>query len=398
MIRKSQEERREALRRKQRNDINNNGFSKDDGIIDASAYDDVNFFSAKQGKELPKMKGTFSLSFDILPYIISTDKHPSKDLGIGFEDYVLEYWTHGNIGPENKVVLCLKRTYGKPCPICEEQAAMKKQGISKDDPDYKKLNASQRCVFNIIDKFNPEKGVQLFKVSGFLFFQKLKEKIQKEEAKGEEEITFSDLDCGCTINCDATETTKGDFTFMDFSDFSFSERKKPYSESILDEVFPLDAMIKVPTYDEVKRVFLSLDGPEDTKKEEAESKPRGRKPKNAEKEKVIDTDSDSEQQINDDDENGDPEELNEEVSDEENNKELNENNENEGNNNDPPFTLKECSEGYTFGKDYDQHPECSECNETRWNNCADECDSLKKEEEEAAKKKEEVKTRSRRKK
>jgi hypothetical protein len=391
MIRKSQEERREALRRKQRNDINNNGFSKDDGIIDASAYDDVNFFSAKQGKELPKMKGTYSLSFDILPYIISTDKHPSKDLGIGFEDYVLEYWSHGNVGPENKVVLCLKRTYGKPCPICEEQAAMKKQGVSKDDPDYKKLNASQRCVFNIIDKFNPEKGIQLFKVSGFLFFQKLKEKIQKEEAKGEEEITFSDLDCGCTINCDATETTKGDFTFMDFSDFSFSERKKPYSESILDEVFPLDAMIKIPTYDEVKRVFLSLDGPEDTKKEEEE-------PKTVEKEveEVIDTDS---EQIDDNDENGDSEKLNEDIdTQDDNNEELNIDNGDEGNNEAPPFTLKECSEGHTFGKDYDQHSECSECNEIRWNNCADECDKLKKEEEEAAKKKEEAKTRSRRKK
>ena len=86
------------------------GGSSKGGAINYRAYDgEISFFSPAEGKH----------RINIVPYTIKSKNHPLVKAGeaeIGEKDYVLDFYTHRGVGPAEKTVLCLKNTFGKPCP------------------------------------------------------------------------------------------------------------------------------------------------------------------------------------------------------------------------------------------------------------------------------------------
>jgi hypothetical protein len=239
----SKEQRKKNLREQTVTNVSNvSGFSSNYAI---STPQGVEFFKPKQKKGRIKL--------DLLPYIIETDYDPSG-MSSGNESYVLIYWSHWGVGPEEKTVLCLRKTFNKPCPICEEMQELKQNGAK--DKEIDALKPKQRTLYNVIDKTNEDAGIQLFDVSFFLFEMELREEAQDSEDG--ETITFSDLEDGATIKCRATEVNKNGFTFFEYKSFDFLDRE-PYDESILDETHSLDSFLNVPTYEQVRNSFHGIE-------------------------------------------------------------------------------------------------------------------------------------------
>lgn len=416
MKRKTAKERRKALRDRQ----DQNAKKKDQGssfgksYLDTSKHENVQFFKPNDGKN----------SIDILPWIIKTDNYVGG-MEAGFEDYVLDIWVHYGIGTNEDAFLCLKNTLGKPCPICEEMKNLK-DDEDVDESIIEGLKPKRRCIYNIIDLKHEDKGVQLWDVSHFLFEKEL---LEEAETSDGETITFSDLENGKTIQFRTTEESRPGrrgktITYKKFKSFTFRDRD-PYQEDILDETFPLDEMLVIPTYEEVKKALL---GEENESSEDENGKDRKRKKrgtnnrrKNEDDEKneddrnedeIDDNEDDEDEQKSkresgksgvkgkttqekEDDDNDDDEEDEEEEEKKVpwkkkekergikrgSRKSKKEEDEEEDEKEEPAPKKKgmqrkkkekkeeECPSGFTFGEDCDQNDECADCE--LYDKCAD---------------------------
>ena len=226
---------------------------------------DIDFYKAEKGK----------LQLDILPYKAGTDHHPGK-IKKGEETYVLEYYEHRNVGSGNHNFLCMQMTYGKPCPICEEREALKKQS-DYDKDTVKELYPKRRVLYNIIDTKNRDAGVTFFAVAHYSFERELLLAIQEEFDEGGEIICFPDLEDGKTVVCKGREKAMPGYSFIEFAAFSFKDREQGYPKKMIDKITPLDTLLIIPTYEEVDNEFFGKEPePVSTKKEEVK-KPEAEK-------------------------------------------------------------------------------------------------------------------------
>jgi len=180
---------RESLKNRQKENIDkkDSGGGKGRGVLDLSSQDDVNFYKPEKGTD----------KIDILPYIVSTNKHPTEKKGD--YDYLLDIYIHFGIGANENTVVCPKKTYGKPCPVCEELVDLYKE----DKDEAQKITAKRRCIYNVIDLDNEDKGIQLFDVSHYLFEKELLDELNEVD----EDMVICDLEEGKTIKFRAVQET-----------------------------------------------------------------------------------------------------------------------------------------------------------------------------------------------
>ena len=121
--------------------------------------------------DLPSGTKTFSIKndngvrIDILPYEVGKG-NPWADEGMLY--YERTYWRHTRIGAEQNSYVCLAKTAGKKCPICDYITKLRKDPNADEDM-IKALAPKERQLFNIIDVDNPDKGIQVWDISNFLF-------------------------------------------------------------------------------------------------------------------------------------------------------------------------------------------------------------------------------------
>jgi hypothetical protein len=109
-------------------------------------------------------EGVFN--FDIMPYEVTIRNHPNGTPP-GELDYNLEIWVHRFVGVNrDSHVLCLAKTFGQPCPLCEEQRSLKETG--GDKKLIESLEPKRRALYNIIDLDDEDKGVQIWETSYYL--------------------------------------------------------------------------------------------------------------------------------------------------------------------------------------------------------------------------------------
>ena len=65
------------------------------------------------------------------------------------ENFGMDIWVHGWVGPDNGSYLCLSKMKGKPCPICDAAKECKDAG---EADDAKKLEAKRRVLTWILDR------------------------------------------------------------------------------------------------------------------------------------------------------------------------------------------------------------------------------------------------------
>lgn len=324
------------------------------GVMKWKEYDgDIQFFSPAMGRN----------RINIIPYEIKSKNHPLVKRGefeIGDKDYVMDIFVHRNVGPSEASVVCLKQNYGKPCPICEQADAFRKQGKEKEAKD---LKPSRRCFYNVEDCKEPGK-LKIFEASHHLFEKELIDEARDDEEGGF--VDFADPDSGKEIKFRCSKVSQGGFEFNEFKSFSFEDREESISEDLLDKAVSFDEILDVPSYEEIEKILFGQDDDE-----EDEDKPKPKTSKNHDDDdEDEDNEDDEEEEVKkpskkkvveeDDDEEEEelPKKKSKKVDDEEDEEE-------------PPKKSKSCSKcpfGHTFGDDCDDYDDCDECDV--WDKCA----------------------------
>ena len=314
------------------------------GVMDWRKVDgEVNFFKPVEGKN----------RINIIPYVIKSKNHPLVKRGefeIGDTDYVMDYWVHRSVGLSEANVICLKETYGKPCPICEQSALLAKEGKDKEAKD---LKPKRRVIYNIQDLKEPDK-LKVFEASHNLFEKELIDEARDDEEGGF--VDFADVEDGKEVKFRASETSFGKIKYMEFKSFGFEDRDEPIPDELVESAISFDEIMNVPTYEEVEKILYGQEDDEDEDSDEDET------PKKSSK-KVADDEDDEpapakkSKHRDEEDEDDEPPKKSskksfddmEDVEDE------------------PPKKAGKCPFGHKFGSDVDGFDDCDNCD--CWDKC-----------------------------
>lgn len=355
------------------------------GVINYRNHDgEIKFFNPTEGKH----------RINIIPYVIKTKNHPlvkSGEAEIGEKDYVLDFFTHRNVGPGEKTVICLKNTFGKPCPICEQASALRKAGKEKE---ANALKPSRRVVYNVEDLKEP--GVlKVFETSHYLFEKELIEEARDDDEGGF--IDFADEEEGKEIKFRATKVKKGEMEFMEYKSFGFEDRDEALDSDLLESAISFDELLTVPTYEEVEKILYGEDGEDDDEDEklkkkskrveddddededdEDEAPKKSKKP--VKKSKSDDEDEDEEPDDEDDEPDDEDDEPDEEPAPKKPSKkssksDSDDDEDDEDEDEKPKSKSKkkcdgdcpECPFGHKFGKDCEEFDDCDDCD--CWDKC-----------------------------
>lgn len=226
----------------------------------------VNWYKPKSGAKNKNL-------IDILPFRISQPWYEKlltypKDFGskirkptgipVGYDDYKLEVPVH--YVQSKGQILCLREAFGEKCVRCDDMFA---EYAKRGTDDYSETTAQSlrpqwRCFYNVYDYNDPDKDIQLWDFAYNLFEKYV---LEKGDTSDEGQIVFSDLLDGRTIEWigrDKTGASKGEgkgkgrsYNYIEAGEINFKMRTDPYDESVLNDVFPLDAMLVIPTPQEV---------------------------------------------------------------------------------------------------------------------------------------------------
>ncbi len=328
---------------------------------DSKGYGGRTFITVDEGTDFYKISSAKN-EFDILPWIIKTKNHPGG-LEPGDAEYCLDISIHQNIGVNNDRFICLKKTYGKPCPICEERANLAQLKGWKD-PVVQSLAPSRKGIMWVLDHLekDEDKEIKIFIASWASlqyngFVPLLLEVIADAEAESGKDIIVADLAEGKTISFDGREVKGGDFNnYKDYTvanprKFKLLDRDEPLEEDLWDKITSLDSLLIVPTYEEV---YASLHMTDDDKVEEEkeEEEEEERQPRRKSKPEPEEDDR--------------KEELSEEEKEEERRQRIRETREKKTKS-EPEKEANKCSYGHKWGKDHDETEDCSKCND--WDEC-----------------------------
>jgi len=288
------------------------------GILDWGKHEgEVKFYKPKEGNN----------KIDIIPYTIASANHPLVKRGtlkVGDLDYTLDIWVHKNIGPSESDAVCLKKNYGKSCPICDQADEYRMAGKKEEFDAYK---AKRRVFYNIRDVMKPDEGMMVLEQSHFLFEKELIEEA-KNSADGDGIIDFADPDNGKTVKFRGSATTYQGHAGIEPKNFGFLDRDTPTTK-LVKLAIPFDALLVVHTADQMMALMTGEDDPEVADDEDEAPPPPPKRPAK-----------------HDDDED------------------------------EPAPTRKApvketgptCPHGHRFGKDNDEKPECENCDV--WKACA----------------------------
>ena len=290
---------------------------------------EVQFFQPAVGKN----------AINIIPFEIKSKNHPLVKQGqmeIGELDYCLDIWTHRNVGPSESSIVCLKKSYGKACPICEESEKLRKAGKEKE---ASALTSKRRVFYNVEDIRKKPGELQVFEVSHYLFEKELIDEARNDEDGEDNFIDFADPENGSVIRFRCSKTSQGGFEFNEFKSFSFTEREDPIDDDLFASAISFDEYLNVLNYEEIQAILYGAD--DDDEDDEEDEKPVKR---TAQKKKLVEDDD----------------EEDEEDDDEKPVKKYSKKPEKTAGN-------SKCPHDYTFGDDADEYEECEDCD--IWSKC-----------------------------
>lgn len=199
-------------------------------------------------------KGTKRLR--IVPYEVTVDTNPEMPAGELW--YQRTVWVHYSVGVEEKTITCPLKTFGKPCPICEERAKLLKDPDIEEEVTKDMLPKEREC-FNVLEDGGDEP--KLLTCSYHVFGKKLEEEIREgDEAWGD----FAMLEGGYELSVRWGEKKLGKNTFLEATRIDFHQ-DEDLPEEMLDEVYDLDAIIAQMSYDQISDIFFQGTSEEEEK-------------------------------------------------------------------------------------------------------------------------------------
>jgi len=218
---------------------------------------------------------TGTMLIDILPYTVG-EGNPNADPGQRYWTRI--YYAHRGIGPNQETVICPRKTANKPCPICEHRLKLMKKGDDEDEEMIKDLAPKERQLVNLINLKEPDKGVQLWDVSTFLFGNALAAGLRNAD-EDDDWDNFFHLEGGSSLKVGFSEESFGGRSFAKAEVVYFKPRKEDYDEEILESVLCLDELVVAPKYDTLKKLFLEAAEPDEEDEETTDHDDEDRAPK-----------------------------------------------------------------------------------------------------------------------
>ena len=276
--------------------------------------------------------------FNIIPYEIKTKLHPlvrSGKMEVGDLDFMMDVFVHRKMGPNQDTdIICPKKNYGRPCPICDQVSKFYDAG-KKDDA--KALQASRRVLMNVQPIVHGEpQPLEVFDVSHYLFMKEMLEEAHAC-ANGDDIVPFADIEKGKIIKFRTEEEALGKNKMTVFKSFTFLDRETELDEKIIDKAISFDAGFTMMSAEDIEKILYGQGGDEDetkdpppkSKQTDEDEPPKKVKPGDEDEEppakkKVVDEDD---AQVK---------------------------------------SSTKCPAGYPWG-DADKHPECKKCN--IWDDC-----------------------------
>ncbi len=276
-----------------------------------------------------------TFDFDIIPYIVTDEKHLDRDNERGDAQpgnpwFKRPFKIHRSVGSGDEMIVC-PSTIGKRCPICEHQAKRFKEGAPKEETSA--MRASLRNLYIIIPK-NTKKYKEeyhIWNIADTNFQELLDEECENNEANE----VFADLEGGKTISCRFGEGKVSKTKFPKASRIDFEERDKDYPMDVLEEVPDLNTILKIHPYKALEAMFFEIDEDDE------------------------DTDNRNFTEVDDTSSKKEPPRKKKTAEKKSHGK-----------------SKKKCPEGYKFGKDNEKHKECGDCD--LWDVCSEEKERMKK--------------------
>jgi len=220
-------------------------------------------FRVPEGMDVFKLKEAGRKKIEILPVLATAkNKHGVE----GTYHFEATYWVN-RIGADNQSYVSPKRTFNERCPIHEEYSRLNNDP-NADEEHIKSLRAKQRQLFYVFDHDEPEKGVQLWDMSYWLFGKQLDEKIMLAEEEDGYDQFFDPYD-GLTIKLGVTEDQFAGNKFYKVAAIDFVKRKDEIEEELWSDLEPLEDLLKVLSYSELKAI-LFMEDPEESEEEDEE--------------------------------------------------------------------------------------------------------------------------------
>jgi hypothetical protein len=297
---------KEELKEQLKHDVIENFKNKDKGGVQGANYlnmDNASYYKVVAGKN----------AIDIIPFRHGTDLFRNKKKG-SFS-YLLDVHIHKNFNQSFDKCICMQRTFGLPCAICDERKRLEEEYEENIDR-IKQLYPQRRALLNVVnlmDADDDDNGqIQVLDASYALFSKELSEEASADAVNGGEPVDFATPDEGKSVRFRATEETIGKKgKYFKFKSFTFTDREEPYDEGIVDYAysddefdhgaFALDTMLIVPKYEEIEAMLtespVTKEEEEDDDEEEEVPAPKARKRRKIEKE------SEEEEEEEDEEEN-----------------------------------------------------------------------------------------------
>jgi hypothetical protein len=165
-------------------------------------------------------------------------------------------WQHYIDFPGGKQVrfACPRQNASQPCMVCRRADELKATGNKKDFEKAKNLFARRRVFANVIDRNDPEKGVQVA-----AFGQTIHEQLAEIRANPEVGGDFSHPEEGFDIVIHRTGKTKNDTEYKCIP----ARKTTPLGNmEWLSQMFNLEAIEKIPSNDEIRKMIAEAQGNE----------------------------------------------------------------------------------------------------------------------------------------
>lgn len=272
---------------------------RDRGGVRAKQY-----LKLENGASLYRPK-TGKNAIDVIPFQYKTNLFGTK----GDYGYMLDVFVHKNFNQSFDKCLCLRRNFGKPCPICEASSQLSEMDEDKYEDTINSYKPKRRVIMNVVNLKEDEEDehngdVQIFDEVYFFFQKELIEEACADDVG--DPVDFVDPEDGKSVFFRATDERLGSAKFHRFKSFTFEERDEPYPEDFIEKnAFALDDLIHVPTYEEVEAMMNEeahspeededepdeVDDDDDEEVEEVKTVKKGR-PKKTKVSKVVEPEED----------------------------------------------------------------------------------------------------------
>jgi hypothetical protein len=210
----------------------------------------------------PKKSGTFRADVVAFQVTDAVKKfHPELRFSPpGKWHWNVIYYAHFGVGPDSQTVICSQKTFGKPCPICQERVKLMKDPHEKEAADAIRPKERQLILLSIRDDRGNSEAPRLWDVATYNFKKQLDFALDNSDAdEYEERRQFWHPEHGMTLKIAGSEENSGSGrTYGKYSVLEFKPRKEPLPDEFFELGIDLYALVRETPYETARQLYHGI--------------------------------------------------------------------------------------------------------------------------------------------